>query len=301
MKRINIAGLGLLVCCVGIQSQASIVYEGFDYTAGSTIPTQGVAADGWNGTWTDAAGSSNPFAVTTGQTFGSLPVTGGAAQRSSNGGKAAMSRTIDATAQSALTADGSTTYFSVLMNAKNDDVYAVAGAISGTIAFGDASLQAVTDSDGNPTIASDGNAVGVGFDGNSPSYDTVRLQGICYVDGVTQADTTGGLTVGINNLQMVMGKVEWGADGANDTVTLYSISDPSAGYTEADAFSTMSYDIDQSGFNMITIGDSQSSVFDEIRFGTSATDVGVIPEPATLGLVGAFGAGILFVRRRFMI
>jgi hypothetical protein len=29
--------------------------------------------------------------------------------------------------------------------------------------------------------------------------------------------------------------------------------------------------------------------------------IDVIPEPATLGLVGAFGAGILFIRRRFMI
>ena len=27
----------------------------------------------------------------------------------------------------------------------------------------------------------------------------------------------------------------------------------------------------------------------------------VIPEPATLGMVAVFGAGILFVRRRFMI
>lgn len=30
-------------------------------------------------------------------------------------------------------------------------------------------------------------------------------------------------------------------------------------------------------------------------------DITVIPEPATLGLVGAFGAGILFVRRRIMM
>ena len=31
------------------------------------------------------------------------------------------------------------------------------------------------------------------------------------------------------------------------------------------------------------------------------TSITVIPEPATLGLVAAFGAGALFVRRRFMI
>ena len=30
-------------------------------------------------------------------------------------------------------------------------------------------------------------------------------------------------------------------------------------------------------------------------------DVSTLPEPATLGLVGAFGGVILFIRRRFMI
>jgi len=30
-------------------------------------------------------------------------------------------------------------------------------------------------------------------------------------------------------------------------------------------------------------------------------DIAAIPEPATLGLVGIFGAGVLFIRRRFMI
>ncbi|MDF7823876.1 PEP-CTERM sorting domain-containing protein [Pontiellaceae bacterium B12227] len=36
-------------------------------------------------------------------------------------------------------------------------------------------------------------------------------------------------------------------------------------------------------------------------FEVTGSTLSVIPEPATLGLVAAFGAGILFIRRRFMI
>lgn len=39
----------------------------------------------------------------------------------------------------------------------------------------------------------------------------------------------------------------------------------------------------------------------EYEFDTAAGTLSVIPEPATMGLVGIFGAGVLFVRRRFMI
>ena len=38
-----------------------------------------------------------------------------------------------------------------------------------------------------------------------------------------------------------------------------------------------------------------------IAFDNTSLEVTVIPEPATLGMVVAFGAGILFIRRRFML
>ncbi|VGO19120.1 hypothetical protein SCARR_01176 [Pontiella sulfatireligans] len=40
---------------------------------------------------------------------------------------------------------------------------------------------------------------------------------------------------------------------------------------------------------------------DEIRIGETIGDVTPIPEPATLGLISAFGGAILFIRRCFMI
>lgn len=51
--------------------------------------------------------------------------------------------------------------------------------------------------------------------------------------------------------------------------------------------------------------DTTTGVMDNIRFSDTALDsselIAVVPEPATIGLVGAFGAGLLFIRRHFMI
>ena len=40
---------------------------------------------------------------------------------------------------------------------------------------------------------------------------------------------------------------------------------------------------------------------DNIIYGTTSADVGVIPEPATLGMVAMVGGGVLFIRRRLMM
>jgi hypothetical protein len=53
----------------------------------------------------------------------------------------------------------------------------------------------------------------------------------------------------------------------------------------------------------LKIGDSDSDNFYSAWSQISVTGLttSVVPEPATLGLVAAFGAGVLFVRRRFML
>lgn len=40
---------------------------------------------------------------------------------------------------------------------------------------------------------------------------------------------------------------------------------------------------------------------DEIRLGETYADVTAIPEPATLGMIAACGAGLLFIRHRFLV
>jgi hypothetical protein len=206
-----------------------------------------------------------------------------------------MSRTISGTSLTALTADNSTMWFSVMMNPRTADSEASFALNSyGTIVLGDAALTGGSGSAAAP-IASGGNAIGVGFAGTGGGgvWDDMRIQGVTYSGGaLTESSRT---TVGDTTL-MIVGKVDWAANGSDDTISLYNVTDPSAALPAA--FSTMTVDLDQSTFSVVSIGDAQTSIFDEIRMDTELANV--IPEPATLGLVAAFGGAVLFIRRRFM-
>uniref|UniRef100_UPI003564294C sulfatase family protein n=1 Tax=Pontiella sp. TaxID=2837462 RepID=UPI003564294C len=68
-----------------------------------------------------------------------------------------------------------------------------------------------------------------------------------------------------------VGRVDWAANGANDTVTLYNVTHPTNELPAA--FSTMEADLDQSAFNVVGIGAGQTSIFDEIRFDTAFSNV----------------------------
>lgn len=298
MKKFHAIGLGLLVCCVGVQTHASLVYEGFDYTDGSAVVGQGTG-DGWDGDWA-LGGGSNPPLVTDGLSLGSVSGVGGAAQRPNRAGNGAINRTISSASQGALTGDGSTIYFSVLMRtfagstgSGTTDGFALNSW--GTVVLGDATLTGGHGSHAAP-IASGGNAVGVGFAGTGGGGDfaNIRVQGVTYTGGTYTENDAQRITVGDATV-MIVGRVDWAANGSDDIVTLYNVTDPSAPLPAA--FSTMSVDLDQTGFNVVSIGDAQTSVIDEVRFDTTLE--GVIPEPATLGLVVVFGTGLLLLRRRF--
>ena len=86
---------------------------------------------------TNGGGSNHPTS-TAGQNFGDLQVTGLAAQRPTRIGNGAMSRPISAASQTALTADDSTAWFSVLMTATGGDGFAANSF--GTLILGDAPL-----------------------------------------------------------------------------------------------------------------------------------------------------------------
>lgn len=62
----------------------------------------------------------------------------------------------------------------------------------------------------------------------------------------------------------------------------------------------MTADFDQSTFGTLTIASRQSETpFDEIRFGTSLADVGVVPESSAFALIsGLIGFGWVMLRHR---
>lgn len=93
---------------------------------------------------------------------------------------------------------------------------------------------------------------------------------------------------------MIVGQIDWVADGGNDTLSLYNILDVNTALPAP--FATMSADLDQSLFDTIAVGSAQVSALDEIRFGAALTDVGLIPEPASLALLGL--GCLLAIRRK---
>lgn len=273
-----------------------VVYEGFDYTDGSALAGEGAAVDGWSGAWT--GGNWN---VIPGQSFGSVGVTGGAVQRPSRSGNAATSRGISVTSQADLSADDSTIWFSVLLQATGSpasDVLSSAGFPTntwGTIVFGDTALTG--GSGGGPApMGAGGNAIGVGFrGGNGASFDDVQVQGVIY-NGGTVSTTTDELApvIGGGTL-LIVGSVEWAANGTEDTLTLYSVTDSTAAFLPT-PFTTLTADLDQSSFSVISIGDAQTSIYDEIRFGTELEDVSPVgfslnPPPTITASAELIGVG----------
>lgn len=286
----TLSAAAIAAAALAVSAQAElIVYEGFDYTAAADVAGQN-GGTGFAAAWS----GSDSFDVSSGLSFGSLQVTGGSSARVNRAGNAAISRTVSASAVTALTADDSTMWFSVLMDPTDDTLeLSVAGFplnTHGTLIFGDTALTGGSGTAPAP-IGAGGDAFGVSFDGIDGDFANTEIQAVSYVGGVISTDGT--LVVG-DNISFIVGQIDFAADGTDDTLTLYNVTDPSAPLPTA--FATLSADFDQSTFNVVSIGDAQTSIFDEIRFGTSLADVTPVPEPGSLALLGL--GGLAMVRRR---
>jgi hypothetical protein len=294
MKRqiFKVVAMMTIALSVGFSRAELVVYEGFDYapTDGSVAINGKSGGTGFSGNWSSLG--TNGYKVYGGLSYGSLEVSGGATQRPQTSSAARSSRTLLAPAS--LVADGSTMWFSVLMNPVTDK-NGIANQSFGTLILGDAAFNIPVQSSA-PPILNSGNAIGVGFagtDDGGTDFANMCIQGVTYKGGVLTQNAAERLKVG-NTTVMVVGKVEWAANGTDDVVSLYNVSNLAVMPTMA--FSTMTVDLDQSVFNVIAIGDAETSVFDEIRFGTTYADVVPVPEPATVSLLVLGGLGLL--RRR---
>ncbi|MDF7808806.1 PEP-CTERM sorting domain-containing protein [Pontiellaceae bacterium B12219] len=101
------------------------------------------------------------------------------------------------------------------------------------------------------------------------------------------------------NVNLFVVKFDFSTEAGSDSVTVWQnpdltgSGDPTGGVTVGGV--DMSFD--RISFARYNVNDALA--WDEVRMGDTFTDV--IPEPATLGLISAFGSGLLFCRRRFMI
>lgn len=291
-KKITFVPLVGALIALSLNAQPAI-YESFDYTDGA-LAGNGTGTTGLAGDWTSST-SSNPQAVfSPGLSFNNLSTTGGAVQRPSLQGADFSQVQISAGAQSTLTADNSTIYFSFLVRTDfGNEKFDNNTFYLGTSDAPDAAWEPRSGDDVTP-------GSGFGFVVNGQDDSSRFLQGFAS-DGVGTSLTTGSLASYVNDdpaeTLMIAGQIDWAANGSNDVMTLWNVVDPSAGL--GTNLVSLSADLDQSTFDTLTILSRQRGSFDEIRFGTSLADVSVIPEPSAFALLsGLLGLGWVMLRRR---
>jgi len=114
--------------------------------------------------------------------------------------------------------------------------------------------------------------VRVGFFGGPASFADGGIQGVTFTGGVLeQSDGMGNSLITDDTLSLIVGQIDWAANGSLDTISLFNVTDPTAPL--GTPFSTMTLDVDQTTFDTFSIADGQTSGFDEIRFGMTLEDV----------------------------
>jgi hypothetical protein len=181
--------------------------------------------------------------------------------------------TTSALATNGLLDNGATLWFSYLV--ERDNAGWASGEWSG---FMLGSVQGDSSANG-PKLTAAGEAIGVQVNKNSP-YKPAAWVGTG--DGASSVGSTGINAAGNGVTQLIVGKIEWGTAGADETLTLYS---PALNDLQnlGTGVSTTFADMTQSAFDTITIAQREAGdnvYYDEIRFGATYLEVIGLPEPA---------------------
>lgn len=269
---------------------AQFVYEGFsseDYTNGTEIQyVTDNPGTGWGGNWNAVSGTtyqSTDF-------FGDNSPAGGTSDRIGGSANKAGGNTSDVWRSTMDLSDkfqaGDTVWFSYLVAARHN--------IDNQFNIGFASSTAYD------------SGIGISFVPNS-SNELIhgRVDGTLSTTSISAPLNSDGFNTNGNNLSyFVVGEFVKGSDPDTDSLRLWvneGTELPSAATFEFSDFS-LAATPDRFGFNDTTVtldggGSAQVAVwFDEIKMGASMDDIGVIPEPSTLALLGL--SGLLLMRRR---
>ena len=280
------------------------VSESFDYAGGTVDGSQtggtgllnGVG-EGWDGSTTNVMYSIDASNAIDVSGINGLSASGPKLQRNSAPGAAQISRGLTASAITNLTANG-TIYFSIILennrfstgNANDSFLISTSAVPIGTAG-------------NDPIDIAGGEAFGVAFTGQGVDEGgSIDIRGIAIDGGVGAKSTglindpgTGGVSDG-GDTYFIVGKIDWVANGGNDTLTLYNVTDTTAALPTA--FATITADIDNSNISTLAFAGEQIGAFDEIRIGNDLADVGVVPEPSTTALLGLGGLALILRRRK---
>ena len=275
------------------------IEEQFDYTAGD-LAGNGTGTTGLAGNWTSPVvgpGKGDWEVMASGLSFTDhLSDAGGSAERNAASGSDYAQVEISAAAQTNLLADGSTAYFSFLVgfpggNAETFDNHTFYIGTNDT-----------PDSAADPVTTTGGSGFGFAIDGANGNNGPRPLRAFTMDNGSStlSAGDIGDVPDESSPTQLIVGQLDWVANGGNDTLTLWNVADPTIGLGTNSV--SMTADLDQSLFDTLTIASKQNNVvFDEIRFGTTLGDVSTVavPEPSSYALLaGMFGLTLVMLRRR---
>ena len=294
---------------VGSASAALVFEEQFDYTPNTAIDTLN-GGTGFSGPWAsspDSFGGRRWVAGTNfapgkpgtfvdangGLTYSGLSTTGSAASRFGTAGQRVIERPVDL---SALTGNGTSMWFSMLTSAPNGNKFG--SLIIGTerqITRPAPELRLAAAGEGfGVTYTKSGGGSGTGSP-NAAAFlgsDASTIVDGSYLPAFTAGDTH-------HETSLIVGKINWNPSGTADEMFLFNLSSlGGAEPNESTAIATISGDFDQTTWDTLSLWDTGSSMFDEIRMGNTFGDVTPtsIPEPST-GVMLILG-GLALTRRR---
>jgi hypothetical protein len=268
----------------GIASAGPLAYEPFDYAAGPLGSASG--GTGFSGNWSS---NSTTNVVATDLTYGDLETAGGSIGNLGGGeNRFGASRGIDLSTPGLL-ADDQELWFSVIMG------YDAGGnRTNSTLMFvlGDEAMSGGNFDYNFNTAGATGLGVFVGRDVSNGKIKAVQVRDTTFGSSGFAGNvygTGGGTAVlpGANtnvDYKLVVGRITWG-DGS-DTIDLFL---PDENLVLGAVHSTLTVDVDQSGYDFITFKRGDKMVMDEIRFGATSADVLPVPEPGLTALLGLCG------------
>ena len=210
------------------------------------------------------------------------PSAGTALTRFGTAGQREASRPLTEAAKTALTADDTTIWFSMLSCAPSGNKF-------GTMIFGTDPMLAVQGGATNGNLSAEGQAFGFGFrtdNGGLMGSGSGSPNAVAFVDSSSATVEVGTYVppfaegASHHQISLVVGKINWKPDGTPDELFLFNIAeDAQAEPAEEDAIAALTADFTQTEFDVISLQDTGSTIFDEIRFGTTFVDVapGVAP------------------------
>ncbi len=277
-----------------------LVEEQFIYDLQSLIDGQD-GGSGFDGPWRASKSHGRDYVMQfegltfTDANFDELPVDGNSLSRFGSAGRAEAHRLLSSAAQAALTGDDTTIWFSVLVAAPSAHRW---GSFHfGTYRFSTQGMPVLGDGDDDrnpPYTPQEGEGFGFTLMTADSGAGDGTINALAFDDSSSPIVAAGTFTQPIqpgathHDVSLIAGKIKWRPDGTPDELYLFNVTDLSVEPAEEEAIaSIIDVDLDQSAFNAVAVWDTNNTIFDEIRFGTTFLDVvGVTVCPGRLSASG---------------